>query len=567
MKEKRISLRSFLRRGLVILSLLALAFASCSDSSSDDNTGPGTTDPGTPPPVVVPAIRSITILQQPQERSYQGMPPNLKGLIVEVLWMNGDQKVISEDENKDLFANLYGVPQYCDEAWNGEDGPYEGIALGYKGTTAVATNLKLPKVVRAETLEITQTKALDWYSDERPNFDGLTYNVTYQNDNFEPRTGGALGDPKNPYSRQSMPMTDAYPKVSYDANLPTHKRVDVSIGKDGGNVKTANFKIANYYQVLAVEFKEATYPTYFDDDLTVFFSGNSLDKVKVYNELTKSNVKFTVTYDGAGTKTKELTMPQFRANMEWYYNQPGLGSAGGTVSTFILEKIITTSDDRGFYDTQAGVNGKIPTYNFINEDVEDEWSVYLEYAPRNFNTSATIGVRVPITMYLFTGDILAQRKAQGSVIIRGSGSTTFAGRAASTDEVSAINTQWKLVGTYERTSARVPNQTRDIDITDRMLMDGFWGASVGSRVIRSQPKFGPMTNFAPATGEWGTNSLIENTVTPTLFWPNVSAYRNGNPADELVRNQIRRDFPLPVFYRGANLVDEDSILVNILRDE
>jgi hypothetical protein len=39
LKEKRISLRSLLRRSLVILSLLALVFASCGDSSSDDDNG------------------------------------------------------------------------------------------------------------------------------------------------------------------------------------------------------------------------------------------------------------------------------------------------------------------------------------------------------------------------------------------------------------------------------------------------------------------------------------------------------------------------------------------------
>jgi len=424
----------------------------------------------------------------------------------------------------------------------------------------VATNLKLPKVVKAETLEITQTKALDWYSDERPNFDGLTYNVTYQDDNFEPRTGGTLGDPKNPYSRQSMPMTDAYPKVSYDANLPTHKRVDVSIGKEGGNVKTANFKIANYYQVLAVEFKEATYPTYFDDDLTVFFSGNSLDKVKVYNELTKSNVKFTVTYDGAGTKTKELTMPQFRANMEWYYNQSGLGGnvGGGVAPTFILNRIIASTDPIDGYD---GVNGRIlgkqSIFQFGNADVEDQWNVTLQYAPRNFNTSATIGVRVPVTMYLFTGDLEAQRKAQGEVILRGSDEP----RAMNPGELDAIKTQWKLVGIYERTSARVPNERRDIDITAQILYDGFYGASwYNSSNARGQ--FSALTNFV---NNASIAASMIGTKAGTMYWPSTSYYQGGNPPDALTTNQVRRDYPLPVFYRGTPIVDEDSVLVNILK--
>jgi len=43
LKEKRISLRSLWRRGLVILSLFALVFVSCSDSSgsTDETTATG----------------------------------------------------------------------------------------------------------------------------------------------------------------------------------------------------------------------------------------------------------------------------------------------------------------------------------------------------------------------------------------------------------------------------------------------------------------------------------------------------------------------------------------------
>jgi len=93
LKEKRIGLRSLWRRGLVILSLFALVFASC-DSTDDDNK---TT---TPPSEVWHGVSSIQIIQQPIEAyseavikgandaelrtyySYEGLPLTMKGLKV-----------------------------------------------------------------------------------------------------------------------------------------------------------------------------------------------------------------------------------------------------------------------------------------------------------------------------------------------------------------------------------------------------------------------------------------------------------------------------------------------------
>ena len=69
LKEKRISLRSLLRRSLVILSLLALVFVSCGDSSSDSSD----TDNGRVP------LR-IEVIADPTQNSYEGLPVNLAGL-------------------------------------------------------------------------------------------------------------------------------------------------------------------------------------------------------------------------------------------------------------------------------------------------------------------------------------------------------------------------------------------------------------------------------------------------------------------------------------------------------
>jgi len=96
LKEKRVSLRSLFRRSLVILSLLALAFAvaSCnSDSGSPDPSGPsspsspsGPSDPSGPSeptgPRDAPTVKSMVVLKHPNMPSYEGAAPDLSGLSV-----------------------------------------------------------------------------------------------------------------------------------------------------------------------------------------------------------------------------------------------------------------------------------------------------------------------------------------------------------------------------------------------------------------------------------------------------------------------------------------------------
>jgi len=75
LKEKRISLRSLWRRGLVILSLFALVFASCGSSSSDDSSGP--------------QINGIKVLTGPTNGQYYGKKVDLTGVTLEVKTSDG----------------------------------------------------------------------------------------------------------------------------------------------------------------------------------------------------------------------------------------------------------------------------------------------------------------------------------------------------------------------------------------------------------------------------------------------------------------------------------------------
>ena len=84
LKEKRIGLRSLLRRSLVILSLLALVFASCGDSSSDDNGGSGGSSSYDGPKII--AIELCPVITETQ---YIGTPVNMAGMYATLYYQDG----------------------------------------------------------------------------------------------------------------------------------------------------------------------------------------------------------------------------------------------------------------------------------------------------------------------------------------------------------------------------------------------------------------------------------------------------------------------------------------------
>jgi len=107
LREKRVSLRSLFRRSLVILSLLALAFAvsiaGCSsDSDSGDNGNTGNTgntgDTGNTGSTVAapPTVVGLQVIKHPNMPSFEGAEPSLEGITVAVTW--SDNKTVLESD-------------------------------------------------------------------------------------------------------------------------------------------------------------------------------------------------------------------------------------------------------------------------------------------------------------------------------------------------------------------------------------------------------------------------------------------------------------------------------------
>jgi len=109
LKEKRISLRSLWRRGLVILSLFALVFASCGDSSS----GGGTETYGGP------RVASFTVKEGPANNQYVGQPVDLTGVILEVTYADGQKELVEYKGNEGkITTNPRVVTGWHYQDWN-----------------------------------------------------------------------------------------------------------------------------------------------------------------------------------------------------------------------------------------------------------------------------------------------------------------------------------------------------------------------------------------------------------------------------------------------------------------
>jgi len=586
LKEKRVSLRSLIRRGLVILSLFALVFASCSDSSGGgDNTG-GTN--GTDTPVPQKKAVSISILAQPVNASFQGMPPDLTGLIAQVFYNDDTTEIIATD----LESRFATSPGYCNVAWPGVSisgaspsdaeiakfgdmsDPYTGLSLvliGHAG--ALVDQLKIPMVVGASKIDITG-KPETWYSDDRPNFKGLSYEITYDTGWLGLGSKSVAGSP-NGYMKKRMDMTPTYPQVDYK-DAASQKKIGVYVGPalasgaanavDGGlptsspltralktNTAIGSFEVPDYIGVAGVRVSSGTqWDVYFDDDLDRFFKGNStvLDGDKVYSELRKSNVKFDITYtDG---KTKTLGPDEFIGNSIWYqglFSVQGINSAPmGT----LVENLLQGHDGMRLPQLQGQGGASILDWGRWEDESEYGWALYIDYAPWNFGNSAAIThAKVLFPVYEFT-EIEAKQTMPGTGPV-----VLFAKQDTETEEMTdnelaALKLKWKVEGIYEqgRSQAR-----KEITLTKQMFYDGYYGASLvrdGNRGVTS-------LNTSYVNGSPAIDAR-------TVFGKNISVvgYDSVIASQQLDVGTRRADFVLPVYYRGGTVFDDEGILVELL---
>jgi len=118
LKEKRIGLRSLWRRGLVILSLFALVFASCSNETTD-----GTNNSVSSGKVPL----EIRVVTPPTKPSYEGIAVDTTGMEIEVRYDSDPNKFVKVTD-----LSKFGIlPKYAQRVGaSGNKGTYMVYAIG-----------------------------------------------------------------------------------------------------------------------------------------------------------------------------------------------------------------------------------------------------------------------------------------------------------------------------------------------------------------------------------------------------------------------------------------------------
>jgi len=245
LKEKRLSLRSFLRGGIVILSLLALAFAivACNTSGGDepDTTNPPGTTPVTPtdaPPIETEPPRyalSIELITKPSGDSYQGQTPNLSGIKLRVLWSNSPVAEYYDGVTEMQAAGLQVSPARCDKAGKAA----ETFHIYAQGTGSKESDGFTLNVIPIYKLDLTGS--YKWYYGKNiPDWTGVTAKALYA---YDKDASGADADYKyNDSSWATMTEPYAYSELKdlpLDASYPPYY-----LSADGKKVSIAIWKTA-----------------------------------------------------------------------------------------------------------------------------------------------------------------------------------------------------------------------------------------------------------------------------------------------------------------------------------
>jgi len=239
LKEKRISLRSLWRRGLVILSLFALVFASCSDSDSES------TETVT---VGGPTVYRVEIIKGPDNDQFYGKPVDLTGVELRLFYSNGQ-----EGKETDI-TKMIAVPRIYTGTYASGDASFTGMKtcdIYYGGSLAKDTltfanyPIKIWHVTRNNTLDNKGDDPLTgdkgsigvgpqltgalrnkkvYVDDDTFDFSGLTLQADYET--LNPDTGEYLRKPGTPLK---------FSDITWDI-FPDYHNKDNGDGSCGGYV-------------------------------------------------------------------------------------------------------------------------------------------------------------------------------------------------------------------------------------------------------------------------------------------------------------------------------------------
>jgi len=605
LKEKRLSLRSILRRGLVILSLFALVFVSCGESGGGEPpeyTGPGETTPTNPPKRAI----SIKIDSQPTAMSWQGQAPVLDGTKVTVLWSDGQLQTI---EAKDFAENgISASPPYCDlpgvPGGTSTTLPDAGhFYLTHTTSNVQSDELKIPGVVWLDKI-VPVGKGPKLYSDVPPfgkaglqtgGLEGfeLTLSYTYAKatdaDKMLPYKNPntlTVGTDAAKYEshNETIKMSSVYPPINL-SNAKS-KKVVVGIGysmfgpndlsktnkntiaastvtpPDGNlNPVSAEITLDSYVQVFGIEYKAGSGNDKFyilDDEVKYAKGGMDGDKAHdnsyfVKQLVEKSDLMFTIYYDNE--EQRDIGWTEFLYNVSYAYAKKGVALDPNNIFWGATQTQLDQLDPGDPYTN---------TILFYNDD-DYTWTFQMEYVPKEFidsDKAYTARFDVPAPVYEFQSQITVARKP-GAVnniwkpISKGYDAIT-AGSFPTANPTGALFAAMNPPQTYQ--SAEINDLYNAIK--DRWVLTGVYQRygdtktppiPILSGYLYQGEASGGLNWRNPANAYQGTISLDRN----LELWGQLTGYGGGSA---VIAN---RNYPLPLRFRGETLVDEDTILIDV----
>jgi len=559
LKEKRLSLRSFLRRGLVILSLFALVFASC--AGSDEG---GTETPTNPPPTNPPSVISITVSGRAGvETWFQGTVPDPTGLTIKALWADGPNAGQIIEYKSDEFAanNFYISPNILDEPgaypapgdfrvvhkYSGtvqsQSIDYEGV-IPITGVTGGSVDTLYADKNPLTTLIGTPIKLnYIWDSPARTNSNKITapYVLT-------PVTISA----STKYDDKTIYMNSAYPLWDLK-NIADKNSVNLYFGyikqpNTANAQKTGTISVKNYMQVVDIQVDTFDADKFFvyDDDVR-FVTPPVAGVSAIHKDLNAllDYVTFKVAYQKgkAGQSGNNevtwapLTWAEFKENVAFAKSQlTGQGPSAGTNIPGSVDFVewgnagLNTANRR-----EAKAGWPEAPILFIDEE-DTTWKINLEYVPRQY----LLGISgTPLTA---TGVDYAY---VGHVNIR--------------IPVAEFQNEITVKNRHGLSQAQIEYQTNDVPMTqnwlnaiaDRWVLTGQY--NLGSKKL--DPK---EITWASSLFQYGHESAGVNI---TLNAKTLS----GNASWASFTVNTERDFALPIYFRGETATEDDTVLVEIFR--
>jgi len=561
LKEKRLSLRSLIRGGLVILSLFAIVLAiGCNSTEPDPGDTSNTGSPIETTAPTLPYALAIVVQVPPTAVSFQGLQPDMNGAVVRVVWSNGGGAAEYIPGDKLASRGFFPV-EYCDIAGVGTGLGEFHIGHSNGVVTSLSNGFQLPGVIGLTGLAFTNSGTIDWYADQRPDFEKLGLRGQYDwvvdkdgkvrwgvtNPTETPADDPSQWD-KRKSEAKNIPITEGYPAmdrsmvaisgsfkvgIGYSSAAGSYgslKWIDkaglfgtTGTGHEYDWVVGAN---AKFYKIESVKFtgSEGEFSA-FDDDTDLADStidgGVAKGNAAKLKKAQTAKPKFEVTYEGG--KKQTLTWDDFYYNV-WY-------TLGVKPTADYLFYSVGTKNPSASTNTDY-----VPETLAFNED-DQTWPVLMKYVPKDYGTSdITYDGTVKISLPVYTFSELQPNPVQKGdnllVLYKDGINDIDTLDTVSTGKLlTAIKDKWTLTGMYESADGKQYPKTLKFDKD--------------------------MFNKANFSG--GTNGVILTSPELRAAIANASGTASG-------LTLIGENFALPLVYRGEPLSEDETVLVDIYFD-